>query len=67
MNNELGGKIMIKFVTLRAKAYSYFIDDGSKDEKAKDEIRCAKKRKPKFDNYKDSLQATQLDNKINLK
>ena len=29
IKNELGGKIMIKFVGLRAKTYSYLIDDGS--------------------------------------
>ena len=26
---------MVKFVGLRAKTYSYFIDDGSEDQKAK--------------------------------
>ena len=34
MKNELGRKIMIKFVGLRAKTYSYLIDYGSKDKKA---------------------------------
>ena len=28
---ELGGKIKTKLVVLRAKTYSYLIDDGSKD------------------------------------
>ena len=31
MKDELGAKIMTKFVVLRAKTYSYLIDDGSKD------------------------------------
>ena len=31
MKNKKGGKIMTKFVGLRAKAYSYLIDDGSED------------------------------------
>ena len=31
MKDELGGKIMVKSVGLRAKIYNYFIDDGSKD------------------------------------
>ena len=29
MKDELGGKIMMKFVRLRVKTYSYFIDDSS--------------------------------------
>ena len=35
MKNELGGKIMIKFVGLRSKTYSYLIDDTNQDKKAK--------------------------------
>ena len=35
MKDEIGVKIMIKFVELRAKSYSYLIDKGSEDEKAK--------------------------------
>ena len=31
MKNELGGKIMTKFVWLRAKTYSYLIDDSSEE------------------------------------
>ena len=36
MKDELGQKIMTKFVALRAKAYSYLIDDCSEDKKGKD-------------------------------
>ena len=36
MKDELGGKTMIKFVGLRAKAYNYLIDEGSKNKKAKE-------------------------------
>ena len=31
MDHELGGKIMIEFVALRSKAYSYLMDNGSED------------------------------------
>ena len=36
MKDELGRKIMTKFVRLRAKTYCFLIDDGSEDKKAKD-------------------------------
>ena len=64
MKDELGGKIMIKFVRLRAKTHSYLIDDGSEDKKAKGTKKCVIKRKLKFENYKSCLEATQLDNKM---
>ena len=36
MKDESGGRIVKKFVGLRAKTFSYLIDCGSEDEKAKD-------------------------------
>ena len=45
MKDELGEKMMTKFVELRAKAYSYLIDDGSEDKKAKGIKKCVIKRK----------------------
>ena len=55
---------MTKVVGLRTKTYSYLIDDGSEDKKARDTKKCVIKRKLKFVNYKNCLEATQLDNKI---
>ena len=65
MKDELGRKILIKFVELRAKTYSYLIDDGSEDKKAKATKKCVFKRKHKFENYRNRLEAIQLENKIN--
>ena len=52
MKDELGGNTMTTFVELRAKTYSYLIDDSSEDKKAKGTKRCLIKRKLKFENYK---------------
>ena len=64
MKDELGGKSITKFVGLRAKTYSYLTDDSSEDKKAKDTKKCVIKSKLKFENYKNCVEATQLDNKI---
>ena len=64
MKDELGTKIMKKFVWLRAKTYSYLIDDGSEDKKVKSTKKCVIKRKIQFENYKNCLEATQLENNI---
>ena len=55
---------MTKFVELRAKTYSYLLDDNSEDKKAKGTKKVCQKKK-KFENYKNCLDATQLENKIN--
>ena len=49
MKVELGGKIMIKFVGLRAKTYIYLVDDRKKDKKANGTKKCLIKRKLKFE------------------
>ena len=64
MKDELDRKIMMKFVWLTAKSYSYLIDDGSKDKKAKDTKMGVIKKKLEFENYQKCLEATQLENKI---
>ena len=48
MKDELVWKIMKKFVGLRAKAYSYLIDDVGEDKKAKNTKKRDIKRKLKF-------------------
>ena len=48
MKDELGGKIMTKFLRLRAKTYNYLIDDGIEDKRAKGKKECVIKRKRKF-------------------
>ena len=61
MKDELGRKIMTKLVGLRAKACCYLIHDGSEDKKGKGTKKCVIKRKLKFENYKNCLEATQLE------
>ena len=63
MKDELCGKIMTKFIGLKAKTYSYLIDDRSKDKKAKGTKKWAIKRKHKFENHKNCLKANQIENK----
>ena len=63
MKDELGGKIMIEFVALRPKSYSYLMDDGGSDKKAKGTKKCVIKRRLMFNVYKDCL----LNNETVLK
>ena len=60
MKDELGRKIMAEFVALRPKTYSYLMDDGWSDKKAKGTRKCVIKRRLKFNHYKDCL----LNNEI---
>ena len=55
MNDELGGKIITEFVTLRPKTYSYLNDDGKEDKKAKGTKKCIIKNMIKFNDYKKCL------------
>ena len=63
MKDELGGKIMTEFVALRAKTYSYLMDDNIEVKKAKGTKKCVMERILKFSDYKNCL----LDNEIILK
>ena len=53
--DELGGKIIIEFVALRPKAYSYLDDDGNEHKKSKGTKRCVIKQKTMFQNFKNCL------------
>ena len=63
MKDELGGKIITEFVTLRPKTYSFLTDDGKEDKKAKGTKKCIIKKMIKFNDYKKCL----LNGKIILK
>ena len=55
MKDELGGKIITEFVTLRPKTYSYLTDDGKEDKKAKGTNKYVIKTMIKFNDYKNCL------------
>ena len=55
MKDELGGKIITEFVTLRPKTYSYLINNCKEDKKAKGTKKCVIKRMIKFNDYKNCL------------
>ena len=65
LKDELGGKIVINFFGSKSKTYSYLLADSSNDKKPKSTKKCIINRKLKFRNYKDCLEASQLDKKIN--
>ena len=55
MKDELGGKIITEFVTLRPKTYSFLTDDGKEDKKAKGTKKCIIQKTIKFNDYKKCL------------
>ena len=59
----VGRKIMIEFVVPRPKTYSYLMDDGSENKRARETKKCVIKREVKFKNHMACL----LNNKIILK
>ena len=57
MKEELDGEIIKEFVGLRVKILSYLLDDSSGDKRAKSTKKCViKKRKLKFEDYKNLLE-----------
>ena len=63
MKDELGDKIK-RFPALRAKTYNYLTENNDEDKKVRGVRKNVIKRKLKFENRKNCLQAT-LENKIN--
>ena len=59
----VGRKIMIEFVAPKPKTYSYLMDDGSENKRARETKKCVIKREVKFKNHMACL----LNNKIILK
>ena len=55
MKDELGGRIITEFATLRPKTYSYLTDDCKEDKKDKGTKKCITKRMIKFNDYKNCL------------
>ena len=55
MKDELGGKMITEFVTLRPKTYSFLTDDVKEDKKSKGTIKCVIKKMIKFNDYKKCL------------
>ena len=55
MKDELGGKIIMEFVTLWPKTYSFLTDDGKEDKKAKGTKKYIIKKMIKFNDYKKCL------------
>ena len=60
MKDELGGQIMKDFFGLRAKTYNYLKDNNDEGTK-----KCAIKRKLKFQDYENCLEAAEIERKIN--
>ena len=60
IKDELGGKIITEFVTLRPKTYSYLTDDCKEDKKAKGTKKCVIKRMIKFNDYENCLLKDQV-------
>ena len=55
---------MTEFLALRPKIWTYLRDDNDEYKKAEDSKKCVIKGKFKFKDYKNCLQATQLENEI---
>ena len=64
LKDELGRKIMTKFAILRLKICTYLTDDDIENKQKKAQKGIIK-RKPKFEDYKNCLEANHLEKEIN--
>ena len=61
----LGGKIMTEFAAFRPKRSNYLKDDNDENKKARGTRKCVIKQKFQFEDYKNCLEANQLEIEIN--
>ena len=61
--DKLGRNIMTTFVALRPKTYSYLMDDGNDDKKAKETKKMRNRKILNFNDYKNCL----LNQRSNIK
>ena len=66
MKDELSGKIVLELVVLRPRAYHYLIDECDENERANNTKKCVIKQNLKFKDYKNFLEANQLQNELSL-
>ena len=66
MKDELGGQIIKELTGLIAKTDSYSKNNNDEDRKAKGTKNCVRKRKLKSQDYKNCLEAPQIDRKIHF-
>ena len=66
MKDELGGQIIKELTGLIGKTDSYSKNNNDEDRKAKDTKNCVRKRKLKSQDYKNCLEAPQIDRKIHF-
>ena len=64
MKDEIRGRIMTEFAALRPETYSYLMDDGKIDKKAKGTKKCIIKRILKFNDYKNCLMNNKAISKL---
>ena len=64
MRDGLSEEIMKEFIKLRAKTYSYLKTKNDKDKKERRTKKCIIRRKFNFQDYKNSLETAQVENRI---